>query len=65
MDKPIAAMAIYNTASINIWAVDDDKVLSSLNNGPRRWAMLRTDNDGRAYFVKYRTKYLLDDFIRV
>jgi hypothetical protein len=66
--KPIAILSVSAFGGLNIWAVDntiEDKVLVSMDNGPRRWCRVHIDRDGNSYIVRYRQKYMLSDFMRV
>lgn len=63
--KVIASYGICNTASLNIYAINDEKVLVGMNNDKPRWLKIY-DPAMRAYFnYKKMGKIYLDMFCRV
>lgn len=64
MNKVIAVIGLTNTASINIYDINDDEIVLGINNNKPRTYKLYHTNKG-VYFNLKGSRYYLHDAIRV
>ena len=65
-DRVIGSMGLCNTASLNIYEIDDgdERILAGLNNDQPRWYKLNSTEKG--FFFKWGgNRVYLDEIIRV
>lgn len=61
--KVIASCPICNTASLNIYTIDEEVVYASINNDNPKKYKLYTSTKG-CYFRFAKTRYYLSEFMR-
>jgi hypothetical protein len=64
-EKIVATIVVSNNCSIWILEADSDHVQFSWNGGTIRNSQVRYDNEGEAYFISGRTKWYLNQAMRI
>lgn len=64
MRKVIASWGICNTASLNVYEVNDDHVLVGINNNEPELVDIEYDPEGRPY-IDWGGEYYLDECMRI
>lgn len=65
MRKIIATYGLFNALSLNVYDIDNDKVLAGIGDDKPCWSKIRTTKKGRSYFMKYGRRYHLDMFMPI
>jgi len=60
-----ATICLCNTASVNIWKIEDERVLAGINNDAPEWCELMTDEEGTPYFQLDELECLLSNAMRI
>ena len=60
-----ATICLCNTASVNIWKIEDERVLAGINNDTPEWCELMTDEEGMIYFHLAELECLLSNAMRI
>ena len=64
--KPIAAMSICNTLSLDVIGINDEKITTIFSDGTDRTsAKIKYGLNNEVYFKKYGQEYNLNDFIKL
>jgi len=60
-----AVVILCNTASVNIWKIEDNRVLAGINSDTPEWCELKTYDDGTPYFHLDELECLLSNAMRI